>query len=134
MKTPEELRSEILRLTREYSRRGHQAQRPGDENSEPFVPGETVVPYAGRVFTEDEVEAGVSSMLDFWLTLGKEGEEFEERLPKFFGVKRSILPNSGSSANLVAFSSLTSQKLENRIRHGDEVITCAAGFPTTVAP
>src|SRR6202011_3997167 len=90
MKTPEELRSEILRLTREYSRRVHQAQRPGDENSAPFVPGETAVPYAGRVFTEDEVEAGVGSMLDFWLTLGQEGEEFERQLAKFLGVKRSI--------------------------------------------
>jgi CDP-6-deoxy-D-xylo-4-hexulose-3-dehydrase len=132
MKTPEELKAQILELTREYSSRVHRAQRPGHEAK--FTPGETVVPYAGRVFTEDEVEAGVSSMLDFWLTLGKEGEEFEQRLANFLGVKRSILTNSGSSANLVAFSSLTSQKLENRIRHGDEVITCAAGFPTTVAP
>ena len=70
------------------------------------------MPYAGRVFTEDEVEAGVGSMLDFWLTLGKEGEEFERQLAQFLGVKRTILVNSGSSANLVAFSSLTSHKLE----------------------
>jgi CDP-6-deoxy-D-xylo-4-hexulose-3-dehydrase len=136
MKTPDELKAEILRLTREYSRRVHRAQRPGDEDPVKFVPGETVVPYAGRVFTEDEVEAGVGSMLDFWLTLGKEGEEFERQLAKFLGVKRSILVNSGSSANLVAFSSLTSHKLpvEKRISPGDEVITCAAGFPTTIAP
>jgi CDP-4-dehydro-6-deoxyglucose reductase, E1 len=136
MKTPDELKAEILRLTREYARRVHRAQRPGDEDPVEFVPGETVVPYAGRVFTEDEVEAGVGSMLDFWLTLGKEGEEFERQLAKFLGVKRSILVNSGSSANLVAFSSLTSHKLpaEKRIGPGDEVITCAAGFPTTIAP
>jgi CDP-6-deoxy-D-xylo-4-hexulose-3-dehydrase len=136
MKTPDELKAEILRLTREYARRVHRAQRPGDEDPVEFVPGETVVPYAGRVFTEDEVEAGVGSMLDFWLTLGKEGEEFERQLAKFLGVKRSILVNSGSSANLVAFSSLTSHKLptEKRISPGDEVITCAAGFPTTIAP
>lgn len=136
MKTSDELKAEILRLTREYSGRVHRAQRPGDEAPEKFVPGETEVPYAGRVFTEDEVEAGVSSMLDFWLTLGKEGEEFERQLAEFLGVKRSILVNSGSSANLVAFSSLTSHKLppEQRIRPSDEVITCAAGFPTTVGP
>ena len=134
MKTPKELRAEILRLTRDYSSQVHRAQRPGGDME--FVPGETMVPYAGRVFTEDEVEAGVGSMLDFWLTLGAEGEEFERLLGEFLGVKRSILVNSGSSANLVAFSSLTSQKLppEKRIRPGDEVITCAAGFPTTVAP
>jgi CDP-6-deoxy-D-xylo-4-hexulose-3-dehydrase len=136
MKTPEELRAEILKLTRDYSRRVHRAQRPGDEGHQDFIPGETMVPYAGRVFTEDEVEAAVGSMLDFWLTLGKEGEEFERQLAEFLGVKKSILVNSGSSANLVAFSSLTSHKLppEKRIRPGDEVITCAAGFPTTVAP
>ncbi len=138
LKTPDEIKSEILRLTREYSRQMHGAQRPGYEENLPakFVPGETTVPYAGRVFTEDEVEAGVSSMLDFWLTLGKEGEEFESRLAKFLGVKKSILVNSGSSANLVAFSALTSHKLpdEKRVLPGDEVITCAAGFPTTVAP
>jgi CDP-6-deoxy-D-xylo-4-hexulose-3-dehydrase len=140
MNTPEELRKEILRLTREYSARVHGAQRPGYEDGDhgrpAFVPGETTVPYAGRVFTEDEVEAGVGSMLDFWLTLGKEGDVFEERLAKFLGVKRSLLVNSGSSANLLAISALTSHKLpdERRLLPGDEVITCAAGFPTTVAP
>lgn len=137
-KSPADLKAEILRLTREYSRQMHAAQRPGyrENRDAKFVPGETVVPYAGRVFTEDEVEAGVSSMLDFWLTLGKEGEAFEERLAQYLGVKKSILVNSGSSANLVAFSALTSHKLpaEKRIRPSDEVITCAAGFPTTVAP
>ena len=136
--TPDEIKAEILRLTREYSRLKHQAQRPGygANCKHAFTPGETVVPYAGRVFTEGEVEAGVSSMLDFWLTLGKEGEEFEQRLAAFLGVKKSILVNSGSSANLVAFSALTSHKLpdDRRIRPGDEVITAAAGFPTTVAP
>ena len=135
MNTPEELRAEILRLTREYSSRVHRGQQPAHRGGD-FVPGETPVPYAGRVFTEDEVEAGVGSMLDFWLTLGKEGEEFEHQLAQFLGVKRTILVNSGSSANLVAFSSLTSHKLEpeKRVMPGDEVITCAAGFPTTVAP
>ena len=132
-----ELKDEILRLTREYSIRAHAAQRPGSDTSRtPFVMGETVVPYAGRVFTEDEVEAAVSNALDFWLTLGPEGEAFEKELAAFLGVKYSILVNSGSSANLLALSVLTTHKLpaNKRIMPGDEVITVAAGFPTTVAP
>lgn len=132
-----ELKAEILRLTREYSARAHAAQRPGSDGARtPFIPGETVVPYAGRVFTEDEVEAAVGSTLDFWLTLGPEGEAFEKELADFLGVKYSLLVNSGSSANLVALSALTTHKLpaHKRIMPGDEVITVAAGFPTTVAP
>ena len=132
-----QLKEEILRLTREYSKLAHAAQRPGaDTNRAPFIPGETIVPYAGRVFTEDEVEAAVGSTLDFWLTLGPEGEAFEKELAAFLGVKYSLLVNSGSSANLVALSVLTTHKLPDhkRIKPGDEVITVAAGFPTTVAP
>ena len=138
-----ELKSEILRLTREYSALAHRANLPGsslpdraDSNAQPsFCPGETTIPYAGRVFTADEVEAAVSATLDFWLTLGPEGDAFEHELAQVVGVKRSLLVNSGSSANLVAFSALTSYKLgDRRIMPGDEVITCAAGFPTTVAP
>ena len=136
MSTAAELKAEILRLTREYSRLTHTGQRPGkDPAHAPFTPGQTI-PYAGRVFTEDEVEAAVSSTLDFWLTLGPEGEAFERELADFLGVKHSLLANSGSSANLIAFSALTSHKLppHKRIRPGDEVITVAAGFPTTVSP
>lgn len=132
-----QLKEEILRLTREYSKLAHAAQRPGaDTSRSPFIPGETIVPYAGRVFTEDEVEAAVGSTLDFWLTLGPEGEAFEKELAAFLGVKYSLLVNSGSSANLVALSVLTTHKLPDhkRIKPGDEVITVAAGFPTTVAP
>lgn len=131
-----ELKSEILRLTREYSALAHKSNRPGDEGVVPFQPGITTIPYAGRVFNEDEVEAAVSSTLDFWLTLGPEGEAFESELARFLGVKHSLLVNSGSSANLVAFSALTSPKLPShrRIMPGDEVITAAAGFPTTVTP
>lgn len=136
--SPSQLKAEILRLTREYSRQMHGANRPGyeSEGAQPgFVPGQTTVPYAGRVFTEDEVEAAVSATLDFWLTLGPEGDAFESELAAYLGVKKSILVNSGSSANLLAFSALTSHKLgERRLRPGDEVITAAAGFPTTVAP
>ena len=95
----------------------------------------TTIPYAGRVFTEEEVEAAVASTLDFWLTLGVEGEAFQKELAAFLGVRQSLLVNSGSSANLVAISALTSAKLPEarRIKPGDEVITVAAGF-TTVAP
>jgi len=134
---PKKIRQEILRLTRDYSRIAHGAQRPGDDSTRsPFVAGDTVVPYAGRVFTEDEVEAAVSSTLDFWLTLGPEGEAFEHELASFLGVKYTLLVNSGSSANLLALTALTSPKIpeKRRLRTGDEVITCAAGFPTTVAP
>lgn len=135
MATPVELKAEILRLTREYSALTHRANRPGAENANAFEPGKTTVPYAGRVFTEDEVEAAVSSTLDFWLTLGPEGDAFEQELGGFLGVKRSLLVNSGSSANLLAISALTSAKLgDRRLNPGDEVITVAAGFPTTVAP
>lgn len=136
MPDPTALREEILRLTREYSRQVHAPFRPAlDPDRQPWQPG-TTIPYAGRVFTEDEVEAAVASTLDFWLTLGKEGEAFQHELTAFLGVRHSLLVNSGSSANLVAISALTSAKLPDarRIKPGDEVITVAAGFPTTVAP
>jgi CDP-6-deoxy-D-xylo-4-hexulose-3-dehydrase len=136
MPTPAELREEILRLTREYSRQVHAPFRPAaDPDRSPWQEG-TTIPYAGRVFTEAEVEAAVASTLDFWLTLGVEGEAFQNELAAFLGVRHSLLVNSGSSANLVAISALTSPKLpaERRIKPGDEVITVAAGFPTTVAP
>ncbi len=135
MQDPATLKAEILRLTRAYSELQHRANRPSNTNTSNFTPGQTAVPYAGRVFTADEVEAAVSATLDFWLTLGPEGDAFEQELGSFLGVKRSLLVNSGSSANLLAISSLTSVKLgDRRLRSGDEVITVAAGFPTTVAP
>ncbi|HSI08247.1 MAG TPA: lipopolysaccharide biosynthesis protein RfbH [Rariglobus sp.] len=137
MKSPAEIKAEILRLTREYSRLTHSAQRPGiDPDRATFTPGQTTVPYAGRVFDENEVEAAVGATLDFWLTLGPEGEAFERELAALLGVKHSLLVNSGSSANLVALAALTTHKLPShqRIQPGDEVITVAAGFPTTVSP
>jgi len=135
-KSPAEIRAEILKLTREFSALTHSANRPGaDPKRAGFIPGETIVPYAGRVFTEDEVEAAVSATLDFWLTLGQEGEAFEKKLAAFLGVKSSVLCNSGSSANLLAVSAWSSPRLGNRrLKPGDEIITVAAGFPTTVAP
>ena len=101
----------------------------------PFVPGETRIAYGGRVFDEDELDLLVDASLDFWLTYGRYSTRFEEELGAYLGVKHCLLVNSGSSANLLAFMALTSEKLgERRIRRGDEVITVAAGFPTTVAP
>jgi CDP-6-deoxy-D-xylo-4-hexulose-3-dehydrase len=134
--TTAELKAEILRLTRQYSHLAHQANRPGSENCVDFHPGKTTVPYAGRVFNEDEVEAAVSATLDFWLTLGPEGDAFQNELAAFLGVKHTVLVNSGSSANLLAIAALTTHKIaeHKRIKPGDEVITVAAGFPTTIAP
>ena len=129
-------RAQALSNTRQFSRLQHGSFRPAaDPDRAPWQEG-TTIPYAGRVFTEDEVEAAVASTLDFWLTLGKEGEAFQQELATFLGVRHSLLVNSGSSANLVAISALTSPKLPEarRIKPGDEVITVAAGFPTTVAP
>ena len=136
MSDSQALKQEILRLTREYSRLVHASFRPAaDPERKPWQEG-TTIPYAGRVFAEDEVAAAVGSTLDFWLTLGSEGEAFQKELATFLGVRHSLLVNSGSSANLVAMAALTSPKLPTarRIRPGDEVITVAAGFPTTVAP
>jgi CDP-6-deoxy-D-xylo-4-hexulose-3-dehydrase len=136
MSSPSDLKAQILKLTRDYSALVHRAQRPGgDATRASWVPGQTI-PYAGRVFDEDEVEAAVGATLDFWLTLGPEGESFENELAALLGVKHSLLVNSGSSANLVAIAALTTHKLptHKRIQPGDEIITVAAGFPTTVAP
>ncbi len=130
------LTAEILRLTRLRTTLAHEANRPAAQRETAFVPGVTPVPYAARVFDADEVEAAVKSSLDFWLTLGVEGEAMERELAAYLNVKRSLLVNSGSSANLLAIAALTSAKLPaaKRLRPGDEVITCAAGFPTTVTP
>jgi len=129
-----ELKEEILRLAREYTQRVHGRFAP-DALSK-FIPGETEIPYAGRVFDGDEVSAAVESSLDFWLTLGTNGKDFQKQFASYLGVQQSVLVNSGSSANLVALASLTSHKIQasKRLNRGDEVITCAAGFPTTVAP
>ncbi len=104
------------------------------ENKKPFAPGDRIT-YAGRVFDEKEMCALVDSALDFWLTTGRYAEQFEREFAKWLGVKYASLTNSGSSANLLAFSALTAPELgERRIKRGDEVITVAAGFPTTVTP
>ena len=91
--SPASLKAEILRLTREYSVLTHKANLPGNLTANAFEPGKSTVPYAGRVFTADEVEAAVGATLDFWLTLGPEGEAFEKELAGFLGVKHALLVN-----------------------------------------
>jgi CDP-6-deoxy-D-xylo-4-hexulose-3-dehydrase len=122
-----ELEAQILSLVRELHSERHKKRRP-------FLPGASPVPYAGRVHDDEELVAAVKASLDFWLTLGPEGEAFERELAAWVGVKHSLLVNSGSSANLVAFVTLTSPELSDPLRPGDEVITAATGFPTTVNP
>ena len=128
MTAPEKLRKEILRKTRDYYALAYQKKAA-------FVPGKTRVNYGGRVFDEREMEALVDASLDFWLTYGRFSEEFEKKFARYVGAKWALLVNSGSSANLLAFMALTSPELKDRrICRGDEVITVAAAFPTTVAP
>jgi len=102
---------------------------------QPFIPGKLRVNYAGRVFDSKEINNAVEASLDFWLTEGKFSEEFSGKIAEFIDVENVLLTNSGSSANLLAFSALTSEKLgEKRLKPGDEVISVAAGFPATVTP
>ena len=127
MSQADQLRERIRALVGEYYR----AAFPALE----FVPGSSPVPVSGRVFNEQELESLVDSSLDFWLTTGRFAEQFEREFAKFVGVREAVLVNSGSSANLLALTALTSPKLgDRRLRPGDEVITLAAGFPTTVNP
>jgi CDP-6-deoxy-D-xylo-4-hexulose-3-dehydrase len=100
-----------------------------------FIPGQTYIPVSGKVFDEQELVNLVDASLDFWLTTGRYAAEFEKRFAEWMGVKHCLLVNSGSSANLLALSALTSPKLgDKQLKPGDEVITVAAGFPTTVNP
>ena len=100
-----------------------------------FVPGETAVPVTGKVFGVEEIESAVQASLDFWLTSGPYSKKFESKFAKIVGMRHAFMVNSGSSANLVALSALTSAKLgDRRLVQGDEVLTVAAGFPTTVTP
>lgn len=122
-----ELRGQILDLAEEYFRE----QLP----NRPFVPGESSVPVSGKVLNGKDLRNLVDAALDGWLTTGRFAQEFERRFARFFGVRGCSLVNSGSSANLVAFSALTAPELgDRRLKPGDEVITLAAGFPTTVNP
>lgn len=126
-RSKDKLRSDILSLVKDYA----------DLEFAPktFIPGQTVIPPSGKLIGFEELGNMVEASLDGWLTTGRFNEEFEKKLAEFIGVKHAITVNSGSSANLVAFSTLTSSKLGDRaIKQGDEVIGVAAGFPTTVNP
>ena len=125
--TLETLRAEIAALVSLYAKEQYKVNA--------FVPGETVIPPSGKLLGEEELQNMVAASLDGWLTTGRFNAEFEKKLAAFLGVKYCLSVNSGSSANLVAFSTLTSPKLGDRaIKKGDEVIGVAAGFPTTVNP
>ena len=125
--TRAQLRRKILDLTAQYFSES--------SKSEEFIPGVSPVPVSGKVIDAADVSAVVDSALDAWFTTGRFAETFERKLARFVGVRSASLVNSGSSANLVALSALTSSKLaERRLKPGDEVITVAAGFPTTVNP
>ncbi len=121
------LRAEVLEKTREYFLAAY-GQRA-------FVPGEDAAPVSGRVFDERDMMSLVDSSLDFWLTTGRFAERFERDFARWYGIRECVLVNSGSSANLLALAALTSPEHgERAIRPGDEIITAAAGFPTTVNP
>ncbi len=126
MKTKEEMEKEILEKIEEYFDTVHKEQA--------FFPGISIVNYAGRVLGADEMKAAVRSILDFNLTYGSNAIEFEKEFAKYLGITYAVLTNSGSSANLVAVSSLCSYKLENNLKPGDEVITPLCTFPTTLNP
>ena len=128
MNAEDEIRKEISQRVRDLYI--HQAQSSGR-----FIPGKTPISYGGRVYDEKEMISLVDASLDFWLTSGRFANEFEKDLAAFLGIDYCLLTNSGSSANLLAVSALTSPKLgERRLKSGDEVITTACGFPTTLNP
>ena len=120
------IKSEIFKLVKEYAEVAHAPT--------PFVAGESSVPVSGKVYGSEEVVSLVDAALDFWLTTGRFNVDFEKKLQEFLGVRFALTCNSGSSANLLAMSALTSPMVENHLEPGDEVITCATGFPTTVNP
>lgn len=125
--TADEIRAEIQRLVALYAEVAHAPA--------PFEAGRSAVPVSGRVYGAREMQLLVDSALDFWLTTGRFNAEFEARLARIIGVRYLLTCNSGSSANLLAVTALTSHLVgETRLRPGDEVITCATGFPTTVNP
>lgn len=127
MSKAQALRQQILALVEQF----HDEAYPKQE----FVPGQSAVPVSGRVYDGSDISMLVDSSLDFWLTTGRFAEEFEKTFAEFVGTRHALLCNSGSSANLLALSALTSDELGDRqLKPGDEVVTVAAGFPTTVNP
>jgi CDP-6-deoxy-D-xylo-4-hexulose-3-dehydrase len=125
--TPGEIRDEMRALAKKYFEATHR--------SKSFVPGDDVVPVSGKVLDEEDLHMLLEASLDMWLTAGRFHRQFEREFARWFGVRNSLLVNSGSSANLLAFSSLTAPEWgERTIKRGDEVISVAAGFPTTLNP
>lgn len=130
MNEAEKIKRDILEKVKEYYQLVH---KPQQENT--FIPEKSRINYAGRIFNESEMVNLVDSALEFWLTHGHYSQQFEQKLASYLGVKWALLVNSGSSANLLAFMALTSHLLEDRqVKRGNEVITVAAAFPTTVSP
>jgi len=126
----EDLRKPVRDAVADYFTTCHAPRRDA-----PFVPGETFVPVSGKVYDGEDMATVMEAVLDFWLTTGRFAHAFEKSFSEFLGVRHSLLCNSGSSANLLALACLTSPKLKDRrLQPGDEVITLAAGFPTTVNP
>ncbi len=126
----EALRKRVRESLKDYYQAFHEPK-----NNAPFIPGETFVPVSGKVYDGDDMAIVMEAVLDFWLTTGRFASAFERRFAERLGVEHAILCNSGSSANLLALTCLTSPKLKDRrLKPGDEVITLASGFPTTVTP
>lgn len=121
------IRTDILKKVAEYYERFH-------HKSGKFVPGKSRIPYAGRVYDSKELVNLVDSSLDFWLTAGRHAEELEKKFKAYFRSRDFLLVNSGSSANLLMVASLRSALLKNCLKAGDEVITPAVTFPTTLTP
>ncbi|AND85378.1 lipopolysaccharide biosynthesis protein RfbH [Clostridium tyrobutyricum] len=120
-------RNDIISMVRKFCE--------NKNSKDKFIPGETYIPASGKIINEDDIASLVNSSLDMWLTSGRYASEFEKKFPEFLGSKYCSLVNSGSSANLVAITALTSSKLgDRRLKPGDEIITVAAGFPTTITP
>ncbi|MBL7150809.1 DegT/DnrJ/EryC1/StrS family aminotransferase, partial [Candidatus Microgenomates bacterium] len=126
MKSKKEIRKEIRRLIKAFF--------SPDFSGDKFIPGETLVQYAGSVYDDKEIISMVDSLLDGWLGLGKKAREFEKELAKYIGMKKAVLTNSGSSASFLAMASLKSPLFPDRIKEGMEMITVACTFPTTLNP
>ena len=126
VKNKDNIRNQIFELTELYYELEHSKKE--------FIPGKTKVAYSGRVFDSEELKYGVDSILKYWLTSGEYTQEFEGNMKNYFKASSSLLVNSGSSANLLMMSTLCSNNINNHLNPGDEVITPAVTFPTTLTP
>ncbi|MFM6972293.1 MAG: DegT/DnrJ/EryC1/StrS family aminotransferase, partial [Alphaproteobacteria bacterium] len=122
-----ELKEQILKLVKDFYYENHLPKK--------FIPSQSSVPVSGKVYDHTDLQNLVEASLDFWLTAGRFNAEFEKSLANYLQVRQVLTCNSGSSANLIALSALTSNLLKDKaLKAGDEVITCATGFPTTINP